>query len=270
MLDSFWKKLPQWSLMAAIALLAPSQLAQAAPANTAPKRLTQFLTELETAANNQDIATVRAAYGSDVTTAAGLNRGDLAQKLEMLWQQYDRLDYRVELQSWEQQGETLIAETVTRIRGLRNAQGREVFLEATLRSRQQIRGDKIMSQAMLSEQSKVYIGENAPRVEVNAPNEVEVGQNFNFDVIVKEPIGDDILMGTALEQAVTPETYLSPQPLDLEILPAGGIYRLGEAPTTPEKRWLSAIVVRGNGMTLVSQRLNIVPATAALSSSKEN
>jgi len=269
MLDSFWKKLPQWSLVAAIALLIPSQLTQAAPANTAPKRLTQFLTELETAANNQDMATVRAAYGSDVTTAAG-NRGDLAQKLDSLWKQYDQLDYRVELQSWEQQGETLIAETVTRIRGLRNAQGREILLEAKLRSRQHIRNNKIISQAMLSEQSKVYIGENAPRVEVNAPNEVEVGQEFHFDVIVKEPMGDDILMGTALEQAVTPETYLSPQDLALKILPAGGIYRLGEAPTTPEKRWLSAIVVRDDGMTLVSQRLNIVPATAALSSSKEN
>jgi len=123
MLDSFLKKLPQWSLMAAIALFFPPQLTQAAPPETAPNNLTQFLNALETAANQEDTAAVRAAYSSDFTTEAGLNGETLAQKLETLWEQYDQLDYQVELQNWEQQGDTLVAETVTRIRGLRNAQG---------------------------------------------------------------------------------------------------------------------------------------------------
>lgn len=74
----------------------------------------------------------------------------------------------------------------------------------------------------------------------------------------------------ALEEEVTPTDYLKPQEVDLEILPAGGIYRLGEAPTNPGQRWLSAIIVRGNGMTLVSKRVNIVPTQAALSNSKKN
>ncbi|MDR9404100.1 MAG: nuclear transport factor 2 family protein [Halothece sp. Uz-M2-17] len=270
MLDSFLKKLSQWSLVAAIALLFPSQLAQAAPANTAPKNLTQLLSELETAANNEDMATVRAVYSPELTTTSGLDVAALTQKLEQLWNTYDQLDYQVELENWEKQGETLVAETVTRIRGLRNAQGREVFLEATLRSRQTIREGQIVTQDMLSEQSKVYIGENAPRVKVNAPSQVQAGENFNFDVIVQEPIGDDILMGTALEEEVTIQSYLTPRNLNLEILPAGGIYRLGEAPTTPGQRWLSAIIIRDNGMTLVSQRVNIVSNTATLSNSKQD
>lgn len=269
MLDSFFKKRLQWSFIAAIALLFPSQLAQAAPANTAPKNLTQLLTKLEAAANNEDLVTLRAAYSPDFTTAAGLKSGEVVQNLEQLWNTYDQLDYQVELQSWEQQGETLVAETVTRIRGLGEKQGREILLEATLRSRQEIQDGQIVAQTMLSEQSKVYIGDNAPRITVNAPTQVQAGENFNFDVIVQEPIGDDILMGTALEEEVTPNNYLSPRNLDLEILPAGGIYRLGEAPSTPGQRWLSAIVIRDNGMTLVSQRLNIVPASAALLNSRE-
>jgi hypothetical protein len=256
--------------VAAIALFFPPQLIQAAPANTAPNNLTEFLNALETAANQEDTAAVRAAYSSNFTTESGLNGETLAQKLETLWEKYDQLDYQINLQSWDKQGDTLVAETVTRIRGLRNAQGRDVVLEATLRSRQEIRGEQIVSQEMLSEQSKVYIGDNAPRVKISAPNQVEVGQDFSFDVIVQDPIEDDILMGTALEEEVTAQGYLNPQNLELEILPAGGIYRLGEAPTAPGKRWLSAIVVRDNGMTLVSQRLNIVSATAALSNSKED
>lgn len=267
MFYSFLQQLPKWSILAAIALLLPSNIAQAEPA---PQRLTQLLSELETAANNNDVETVQAAYTGEFTTSSGLNRQELAQKLQQLWETYDRLDYQIQLESWEQRGNTLVAQTVTQIRGQRQGQDQEILLEAVLRSRQRIQNGKIISQDMISERSQLYIGENAPRVKVNAPNTIQVGEEFNFDVIVREPVGDDILLGTALEEEVTANRYLIPQKLDLEILPAGGIYRLGEAPTRPGKRWLSAIIVRDDGMTLVSHRLNIVPQQSALSNSRND
>jgi hypothetical protein len=270
MLDSIFKKGAKWSLVAAIALLLTPDLAKAAPARKPPENLTELLGKLETAANNADLEVVRAAYSSDFTTASGLNPSEMAQKLEQFWENYSRVDYRIELQSWEKQGDAIVAETVTRVRGLREAQGRDILLEATLRSRQRIVDGKITMQEMLSERSQVYIGDNAPRVTVNAPDQVRVGKQFNFDVIVREPVGDDILLGTALEEEVTASNYLNSRELDLEILPAGGIYRLGEAPTAPGKRWLSAIIVRDDGITLVSQRLNIVPAKSALSNPKKD
>lgn len=252
-------------MVAAIALLLPPNLAKAEPASTAPASLTQLLNQMETAANNEDIGTVRAAYSNDFTTEAGLSASEMAQKLEQLWETYARLDYQIELESWEKQGDAIVAETVTRLRGLRETQGREILLEATLRSRQRIVDGKITSQEMLSERSQVYIGDNAPRVIVNAPDQIQVGEEFNFDVIVREPVGDDILLGAALEEAVAPDNYLNPRELELEILPAGGIYRIGEASSSPGKRWLSAIVIRKDGITLVSQRLNIVPVQSASS-----
>lgn len=269
MLDSIFKKGAKWSLIAAIALLLTPDIAKAA--RKPPENLTELLGKLETAANNADLEVVRAAYSSDFTTASGLSPSEMAQKLEQFWESYSRVDYRIELQSWEKQGDAIVAETVTRVRGLREAQGRDILLEATLRSRQRIVDGKITKQEMLSERSQVYIGDNAPRVTVNAPNQVQVGKQFNFDVIVREPIGDNnILLGTALEEEVTASKYLNSRELDLEILPAGGIYRLGEAPTAPGKRWLSAIIVRDDGITLVSQRLNIVPAKSALSNPKKD
>jgi hypothetical protein len=274
MLHSLFQQLPKWSLVASIALLSPFNASLvkpvwAAPANTAPERLTQQLKALETAANNRDLEAVQDIYSNEATTVVGSPQ-ELTQKLKQFWEQYSKLDYQVELQSWEQQGNAIVAETVTRIRGLREQQERDIVLQAELRSRQQFVDGKIVSQEILSEQSQLYIGDNAPRVTVKVPNEVEVGKQFNFDVIVREPVGDNILLGAALEEEVTPTDYLKPQEVDLEILPAGGIYRLGEAPTNPGKRWLSAIIVRGNGMTLVSKRVNIVPTQAALSNSKKN
>ena len=253
-------------IIASIALLLTPTVAQAAPANTAPKSLTEQLNQLETAANTANLEAVRSAYSENFNTESGLNAEALTQKLEQLWETYSRLDYQIELESWEREGNVIVAETVTRIRGLREMQGEEAFLEAQLRSRQRFRDGKIVSQDTLEESSRVYIG-NAPRVKVNAPNEVEVGEQFNFDVIVREPVGDDILLGAALEEEVTSSNYLVPKELDLEILPAGGIYRLGRIDRLG-KRWLSVIIVRDNGITLVSERVNVIPPMSALSNSK--
>ncbi|PSO50350.1 MAG: hypothetical protein BRC33_03475 [Cyanobacteria bacterium SW_9_44_58] len=273
MLHSLFQKLPKWSLATSIALLCPLSAsfpkpAWANPAHTAPESLTRQLNALETAANNGDLEAVQAAYSDEATTVAGSPQ-TLTQKLKQFWDQYSNLDYQVELQSWEKQGNAIVAETVTKIRGSRNQQQRNITLQAELRSRQRFVDGKIVSQEILNEQSRLYIGENAPRVKINAPNEVKVGEQFSFDVIVREPLGEGILLGTAIEENVKPSNYLKPQKFDLKILPAGGIYRLGKI-KNPGKRWLSAIIVRENGMTLLSKRVNIVPAQAALSNSKNN
>lgn len=267
MVNAFFQQLSKWSLVGAIALLSPLTLkpAWADQPTNAPESLTQFLSELETAANDQDLEAVTNAYSDNFNTSEGLNGQELAEKLEKLWETYSRVNYRVELENWEQDGDEIIAETTTHIQGERQARGENALLEAELRSRQRINNDQITDQETLSERSQIFIGDNAPRVKVNAPNEVAVGEKFNFDVIVREPVGDDILMGTALEEEVTASNYLAPQNLDLEILSAGGIYRTGEASSNPGERWLSAIIVRDDGITLVSQRLNIVAETSALS-----
>ena len=270
MVNSFLQKLSNWSLVASLALLSPlatplPKAAWAQPPSQAPEKLTQFISELETAANEQNLQAVTEAYSRDFNTSEGLNAQALAQKLEKLWDTYSRVNYEVELENWEQAGDGFIAETVTHIRGVRQANGKDVLLEATLRSRQNINNEQITSQEMLSERSQVFMGENPPRVKVNAPDQVAVGEEFNFDVIVSEPLGNDILLGTALEQEVTASSYLNPQNLNLSILPAGGIYRTGKVSSGAGERWLSAIIVRDNGMTLVSQRLEVVAETSALS-----
>ena len=263
----FFQQLSKWSVVGAIALLSPFTIkpAWANEPTNAPESLTQFLSELETAANDQNLEAVSDAYSDNFSTSEGLNGQKLAQKLEQLWETYSRVNYRVELKNWEQDGDEIIAETVTQIRGVRQSRGETAVLEAQLRSRQRINNDQITTQKTLSERSQLFIGDNAPQVKVNAPNEVAVGEKFNFDVIVREPVGNDILMGTALEEKVTANNYLTPQNLDLDVLPAGGIYRTGEVSSNPGQRWLSAIIVRGDGMTLVSQRLNIVAETSSLS-----
>jgi hypothetical protein len=75
---------------------------------------------------------------------------------------------------------------------------------------------------------------------------------------VAEPLGDRVLLGTALEEPVSPDGYLTPATLDLTLLPAGGLFKVGQAPATPESRWVSAIIIREDGITEVTQRLQVV------------
>lgn len=231
---------------------------QAASPETAPPELSNLLAQLDTAANNRDLKAVMQFYGRNFTHTDGLNRRSLEQALNQLWEQYPRLNYRTELKSWKRDGNAIVAETTTQITGATQLNGRDAILDSTIQSQQRIENQKIVRQEILSERTEVKAGENPPEVNINLPAEVRVGQEYSFDAIVKQPLGDSILLGGAVEEPVRANNYLKPESVSLEVLPAGGIYKLGRAPSTPDSRWISAVLVREDGMTMITQRLRVV------------
>jgi hypothetical protein len=90
------------------------------------------------------------------------------------------------------------------------------------------------------------------------PEQVTIGRSYSFDAIVQEPLGDRLLLGAALEEPITPAGYINPAPLDLELLSSGGLFKTGRAPLRPENRWVSAVVIRDDGTTAVTQRMRVV------------
>ena len=81
--------------------------------------------------------------------------------------------------------------------------------------------------------------------------------SFGFDVIVNDPLGDEILLGGATEEIIGEGTYSNPEDFQLDILPAGGIFKRVEAPEEPGDVWYSAIIVRSDGITLISRRVKV-------------
>ena len=224
--------------------------------------LDTWLRQLEAAADRRDLDAVMGFYAPDFQAAGGLDRAGVAAGLTQLWERYRSMDYSIQLVDYAQQGDRLIAETVTEVRGLRNEGGREVRLLATVRSRQTIQGDRIVSQEVLAERTQVFLGANPPTIDVNLPDQVQAGETFNFDVIVKEPLGNNLLIGGALEESISAERYLEPSDFELRLLQAGGIFKQGRAPEQPEDRWLSAIVIREDGITMITQRLRVIGRSA--------
>ena len=230
----------------------------AEPPETAPAALKEALTAIDKAASSHNIQSVLAFYSPTFIHSDGLTRQTLEQALIQLWKRYPNLTYRTELKSWKSQGKGITAETVTYVTGAQKMGDRELKIDSTLQAQQQFENQKIVRQDILAERSQITSGSNPPTVKLNLPAQVNAGQQFSFDAVVQEPLGNDLLLGTALEEPVKADGLINPTTVDLELLSAGGIFKVGRAPLTANSHWISAVLVRQNGMTMVTQRLRIV------------
>lgn len=223
-----------------------------------PPELSTILSQVDTAANNRNINQLMLFYSANFTNSDDLNRDQMLVALEDLWKRYANLTYRTEMQSWERRPGGFSIETITTITGITEEDGTAVKFQSVLRSRQVIDNLRISSQEILAERTQTSLGNNPPTVTINLPEQVQVGQRYSFDAIVQEPLGDDLLLGTALEEPVSRDRYLNPTSLELNLLQSGGIFRVGRAPLRPESRWISAVLIRGSGTTVITQRLRVV------------
>ena len=230
--------------------------AQAAPPETAPAALVNALEQIESASNNQDIDGVMAFYAEGFTNNDGLSYDTLQATLPQLWERYETLNYRVELQSWEDVEGGYVAETVTYIDGMQTTP-RRLTLESVIHSRQQFADDQIVSQEVLSERNQLSSDSAPPEVVVILPERVAPADSYGFDVIVQEPLGERYLLGAALDEGTTTEDFFTPRPLDLELLSAGGLFKLGDAPTTPDNLWVSGLLIREDGLIVITRRLRV-------------
>lgn len=245
--------------MAAIALLWPGVArAELQSPMTAPEELVQTLDAMDAAASDQDLNGVMDYISSDFVHEDGLDADQFEAALEAFWERFDSLSYSTELLGWEADGEDWIVETRTTVIGTDPVGSRTGQLRSVIESRQEFDDGEMVSQSILQEESELTLGETPPNLDVNLPEKVGVGQSFSFDAIVLEPLGDRILLGSAYDEPVSADGYTTPLTIDLDLLSAGGLFKIGRAPAELGDRWISAIIVREDGITAVTRRLQIV------------
>lgn len=257
MAKKYWQKAIASLLLSCGMLSILGNEVRAESPETLPSNLRSTIAAIEKAANDQDLSKLITFYNDNFTNSDGLTVEVMSQSLEQIWETYPRLLYRTTVESWEQQGDFLVVETLTKMSGSQKDQGRDISLTSTVRSRQFFQNQKIIRQEIISEETELKTGSNPPIVNAIAPETVKVGEKYNFDVIVTEPLGEKVLLGAALEEKASTDLYLNPSSLELEPLSAGGIYKVVTAPLLPDNNWLSAIVVRSDGITMVTKRVKI-------------
>lgn len=232
--------------------------AMAAPAATAPVAVRQTLDRIESAANAQDLDAVMAAYDSTFTSDTGFDHGQLRQTLATFWQQYSTLTYDVELLNWEAAGPgAYTIETRTRVNGVQTLPDRRLNLEADVTSRQRLENGQIVRQDTLAETSRITSGTNPPTLQTLLPSRLSPGQSFAFDTIVVEPVEGRSLMGVAVDEGVTATDFFEPRPVVFDVLSAGGLYKVGTAPARPDQRWISAVIIREDGLVVETRRVSV-------------
>lgn len=277
-----WKMLPM--LLFGVTL-SWANLANAQAAPDAPPELLQALTQIDAAASQGKLSDVMGFYSPEFRNSDGLTYTTLQETLAELWKLYPRLAYSTQLNTWRREGSAIIAETTTSITtrpadttrpagaparpataspatanpATANIVSERAYnLTATITSRQRFENQKIVQQEILKEESQLTSGENPPSITVSLPEQVKVGQRFDFDVVVAEPLGDRLLLGAALEEPVRAGNTIATAPVELELLSSGGLFKVGRAPLTPETHWVSAMIVRDDGITTITRRLPIV------------
>ncbi|MCM1984217.1 nuclear transport factor 2 family protein [Lyngbya confervoides] len=248
----------------------PSAIEAAEPKlaqDSAPPDLAAWVATMDKAANERKLNTLLKQYERDFVHSDGLTRAQMKKAIRNFWQQYDQLTYTTRIDSWEMpEPGVYTTQTTTTISG-RQTQGKPQpkSLQTTLVSQQTIQNSRIIRQATLSEKTMVTSGSNPPKVQVNLPESVRAGEEYYFDVIVDEPLGNRILLGAALEETVDPQGHLQPAQFELESLSTGGLFKVGKAPETAQDEWISAILIQDGGMLVVSQRLSVEPRSSAKS-----
>lgn len=239
-------------------LLLHPRSARADSPETAPPELKDLIQEIDAAANRQDLRRVMQFYSRRFTHSDGLTYDTLEKALQELWERYPNIKYRTEILSWEEDGNEIVAETATKIVGVETLADRDLALTATVRSRQRYQNEQLVRQDILAENTQVVSGQNPPELTVNLPEEVGIGQQFSFDAIVEKPLGDDLLLGGALEEPITTDTYFTPTDMRIETLSAGGVFKVGQAPAVPQNHWISAILIRHDGIAMITRRLRAI------------
>ena len=152
-----------------------------------------------------------------------------------------------------------MAETITYITGVQEMKDRDITLKSTITSKQRYEDEKIVEQEILAERNQLISGKKPPTVSINLPGELERGEKYNFDVVVEEPLGEQIILGTALTEPINENSYsFEPTNFKLETLSSGGIFKIGEVPENSEGQWLSAVLMRKGGITISTYRLRVI------------
>jgi len=239
--------------------------AQAETAQTAPPQIKNLLLQMEVAANKHDVNAVMQFYSQNFINSDNLTHSSMQKTLTQLWQRYPQLTYQTQLQAWKPEGNATLVQTVTNITGTQ-ADNKNMVLNSTIKSQQRFQGGKIIRQDILSERSQLTTGAKPPTVQVNLPQQVKAGQRYEFDAIDLQPLGEDYLLGAAIEEPVQADKYVTLTPVQLELLTAGGLFKQGQAPAKAQSLWVSAVLIRGGGTTMVTQRLRVVDGNVTANS----
>ncbi|MEM9154434.1 MAG: hypothetical protein AAFY57_11210 [Cyanobacteria bacterium J06642_2] len=240
-------------------------LAQSSANDAAPPEVLQAaVAEAISRANERDLDGVMELYSPNFEHADGLDVEQTREAIARLWDKHDELTYDATIAEWERQGEALEATVVTELQGLQDSPRGDLQLTGTATVRNRYLRDaesgqlKLLDQTVLQESTTLTSGDRPPQFELNVPEAVAMGAEYDLEAVVTQPLGESVLLGAVLADAANVDSYLEDVSFPLQPLQAGGLFRRADAPFKPGSEWISVMLVGDGGITIEGRRLNIM------------
>ncbi len=229
-----------------------------------PDALQQLLDRQIKAANAQELDAVMASFHPDFEHEDGLSLAQMQEAIVDLWAKHENLNYEIAVKSWENRGPDLVVTLVTEVEGRQRSDRGSFQMNGLQEVRNHYRPNPenpdellLLKQEVIRESYTLTSGAAPPTVTLKLPDIVETGSTYDLEAIVEEPLRNNVVLGTVIEEPITAARYIQDSSYPLEPLQAGGLFRTADAPNQPGKEWISVMLVSQGGITLESRRITI-------------
>ena len=141
------------------------------------------------------------------------------------------------------------------ISGSKIINGKEFIFQSDFQYFYSLENGKIKNGHIKNQLTTIRNDNNALDINFSIPNTVLTGTNYDIDIIVNNPLQENVIAGGIKSHAV--DTIIK-QTVKLEPLVSGGIFKVTRAPTKPGIQVWSGIIAHPEGLISFTKTVNIV------------
>ena len=141
------------------------------------------------------------------------------------------------------------------ISGSKIINGKEFIFQSDFQYFYSLENGKIKNGHIKNQLTTIRNDNNALDINFSIPNTVLTGTNYDIDIIVNNPLQDNVIAGGIKSHEV--DTIIK-QTVKLEPLVSGGIFKVTRAPTKPGIQVWSGIIAHPEGLISFTKTVNIV------------
>ena len=141
------------------------------------------------------------------------------------------------------------------IKGSKVVNGKEFILESNFDYYYSLNNGKIKNGIIKNHLTTIRSDKNFLDINFSIPNNVLTGKNYDIDIIINNPLEENVIAGGIKRHQID---SIIQQPIKLEPLVSGGIFKVTRAPAISGIQVWSGIIAHKKGMISFTKTVNII------------
>ena len=141
------------------------------------------------------------------------------------------------------------------LNGTKTINGKEFKLESKFDYLLSLENGIIKKSNIRNNLTTIRNDNNQIAIDISIPNKVLTGSNYSIDIILNDPLGESIIAGAIKEHQ---SDKLFDEPVLLEPLATGGIFKITRAPLKPGIQIWTGMIAHPKGLISFTKSVNII------------